>query len=878
MKTKFFLIFILLASKLFAQYGDIDLTFNPGTSTTEGFKINDVDYNSTSKKIIVGGNFDTFAGIANKGVALLNEDGSLDTGFTSPFNSNPLTVTITKAKWLPDGKIIVVTADHIIKKLNLDGSIDASFTLTTNGGISAIYPEDNGKIVIAGGFTIVSGVPRNGLAKITNTGSVDATFYPGSGIPAGQYVYGIDKQSNGKYIIGGYFWQYDIYNVNYIARLNSDGTFDGTFNPGTAANNTIAKVSTLKNDKIVVSGMFTDFNGFASTNKVAQLNSDGSVDNNAFLGNFSLTGPITSKVSHVLLPDGQFILYSDENFTFPGGTRNKIAKIDAKGFLNHDFNPGTSLSHPTSLEVNKTIVLPTGKLLVAGRFNNYNGTSILNIARILNKLDNPSTSYCHQVLGRISALSGTTNGRIYTNGDTSVCGIAKPFPGITDVGNLYYYNTHTFTNNSSVSQCVTFNLKTLANNNDLDLAIYNGSFNNTNLSQNYLADIAQIITLGYSKSCSVTVAPYQTIVCVVTENTSNYNSANGNYVLSIDGLCNSPTVTVKAMPGFDYSTRKPVVYYSAKFNMPIAGLTASDIVIDTDTGSTTKAFIKETGLASNNKDFIIGVTGMQNEGYVDIKIPANSVFSLDEGTGNLTSINLSFWSNHSNSQTTFLNSGFSCSKPSSDGVIQNIHQVNVYNTPDSNCGFTKNYFIDNGIFNSKVHTYQNTSGFDKCIGVKVKKNGLSSYFFNAYKSNSFMSGGSQIDWIGGSDGATYSYNGDTYDCSYIDVPNGGNFYIQVFTENDDYEIVLTDIFCWDVLANENFAMETNFTIYPNPSPSIFNISSSEKIENIKIFNMIGQIILETHSNVVDLSTEDAGVYLAEITIDGKKATKRIIKN
>lgn len=878
MKQKLFWMLFFIIGNAFGQFGDIDLTFNPGTSTTAGFKIIDVDYNSDAQKIIVGGIFDTFSGTTSKGVTLLNADGSLDTGFTSPFNASGFTVTVTKAKWLPDGKIMVVTADNIVKKLNLDGSIDTSFNLIVNGGISAIYPESNGNIVIAGGFSIVSGVPRNGIARITSTGLVDATFYPGSGIPSGQFVYGIDKQSNGKYVIGGYFWQYDVFSTNYIARLNNDGSYDSSFNPGTAANNTIARVTILKNDKIAISGNFTNYNGFASTNKVAQLNSDGSVDNTAYLGNFSLSSS-ANNVYHIALPDGQFILYANVDFIFPDGTRNKIAKIDAKGFLNHDFQPGSAFTDPVSVEVNKTVVLPSGKLLAVGRFNAYNGSSILNIARINNKLEASSASYCHQMIGRISPFSSSMHGRNFTNGNASVCGIAKPYTGVIDTGNLYYYNTHTYTNNSSVPQCVTFRLQSLANNNGLNLGIYNGSFNSANLAQNYLADSGGIVSLGQEKSCAITVAPYQTIVCLVNENDPNFNAANGNYILSIDGLCNSPTVTVKAMPGFDYATRKPVVYYAAKFNMPIGGFTASDIVVDTDTGTNVKAFLKDTGLTSNNKDFIIGVTGMEKEGYVDIKIPANAVFSPDEGTGNLASINLSDWSSHSNSQTTFLNTGISCTKPSSDGMLQSAHEVAIYTTPNSGCGFTRNYFIDNGIFPSKVHLYQNTSGFDKCIGVKIKKSGPSSYFFNAYKSNAFLSGNYLTDWIGGSDGAVYSSNGYTYDCSYIDVPNGESFYLQVFTANDDYEIVFTDVFCTDVLATEDFSQKDSFSIYPNPSAAIFHITSASPVNHIAVYTLQGQQVLEQKDSVssFDLSRFANGMYLVSITSSGKKSWFKIIK-
>lgn len=880
MRTKLFVFLILSTMRMMAQFGGIDLAFNPGISTNDLSTINDVSYDKTNQKVLIVGDFTSFGGVTNKGVAVLNENGDLFSGFSSPFNSESTQTAIYKASWLPDGKILVtgynVSMGHFIKKLNTDGSIDSSFSLTVNAGITGLLVESDGKIIICGGFTNVGGVPRIGIARITSSGLVDATFYPGSGVPAGQYIYSIDKQSNGKYIIGGYFWQYDIYSPQYIARLNNDGSYDGTFNPGTGPNNTVTNITVLKNDKIIASGNFTAYNSAAATNKIAQLNSNGSVDSTALLGNFSIAGNALV-VSHKVLSDGQIILYADATFTFSGGVRTQIAKINQKGNLNQEFNGGSGFSYSSQPYIQKIILLPTGKLLAVGRFNSYNGNSIKNAVRILDKIDNSSSSFCHQIVDRISSLDPVNPlGRIYTDGVSSSCAVVKTFPGANAIGNCSY-KTYNFINNSSVSQCVTFSLKNQSSNSWMLLSVYNGSYNPANLSQNYIGGFGGSVLPSDTQKCSIQISAGQSIVVVISENEPDFYSANGDYILSIDGLCNYPTVTVRAMPGFDYSSRKPVIYYSAKFNMPVGGFTNSDISVDTNTGTSVKAFIKDTGIASNNKDFIIGVTGMQSEGYVDIKIPTNAVFSLDEGTSNLESINLSNWSSHSNSQTTFLNSGISCTKPSSDGVIQNLHEVNVYNTPDSNCGFTKNYFIDNNSFNTKVHTYQNTSGFDQCIGVKIKKSGLTSYNFNAYRATTFMSGNYLTDWIGGSDGAVYTYNGDTYDCSYINVPNGENFYIQVFTENNDYEIILTDITCTNVLANEDFSLSNNFKIHPNPTSGFFKISSDKVINEVKVYNAIGQIIYTTSHSEVDISNQPVGVYLIEIFSENKKTIQKIIK-
>ena len=159
-----------------------------------------------------------------------------------------------------------------------------------------------------------------------------------------------------------------------------------------------------------------------------------------------------------------------------------------------------------------------------------------------------------------------------------------------------------------------------------------------------------------------------------------------------------------------------------------------------------QAFIKETGI-NNGKDFIVGLSGMQNSGLIDFSIPAGAVISPDEGTGNLKSIHFSDYWNYS--QTYYVLPTVSCTKQASEGVLQNVLTYNMYNTPSAYCDFVTNFNVLNGTFSNKIHTITNTSGINKCIGFRIKKAGTSSYHFNVYKkcsTNRYYLCSCELDW------------------------------------------------------------------------------------------------------------------------------------
>lgn len=66
-----------------------------------------------------------------------------------------------------------------MKRFNIDGTVDGSFANgTTDAQMSAIALQSDGKIIIAGQFTTINGISRYHIARLNTNGSVDMTFDP----------------------------------------------------------------------------------------------------------------------------------------------------------------------------------------------------------------------------------------------------------------------------------------------------------------------------------------------------------------------------------------------------------------------------------------------------------------------------------------------------------------------------------------------------------------------------------------------------------------------------------------------------------------------------------------------------------------------------
>jgi uncharacterized repeat protein (TIGR01451 family)/uncharacterized delta-60 repeat protein len=253
--------------------GALDTVFNPGSGTDNPvFAVAEAFVNG-DRKILIGGAFTTYNGAARNRIARLNNDGSLDAGFDPGTGADGIVYALTSYPTnTPDaGKIIIVgdftavngVGSSRIARLNSDGSVDVSFDPGTgaDSAIRAVALQADGRILIGGSFTNFNGTVINRIARLNANGSIDPTFTPGEG--ADDVVNSITVQSDTRIVLGGQFSHCNGVTRNRITRLNSNGTADGTINFGSGANNFVAATLVQPDDKIVIGGGFTEYDGVA---------------------------------------------------------------------------------------------------------------------------------------------------------------------------------------------------------------------------------------------------------------------------------------------------------------------------------------------------------------------------------------------------------------------------------------------------------------------------------------------------------------------------------------------------------------------------------------------------------------------------------------
>src|SRR5690606_21835283 len=90
--------------------------------------------------------------------------------------------------------------------------------------------------------------------------NIDTSFNIGIGFN-NEDVRSVALQPDGKVLVGGSFTSYNGQAQNRIARLNTDGSLDTSFEIGTGFNNSYVVAITLQPDgKVLVGGSFTSYN------------------------------------------------------------------------------------------------------------------------------------------------------------------------------------------------------------------------------------------------------------------------------------------------------------------------------------------------------------------------------------------------------------------------------------------------------------------------------------------------------------------------------------------------------------------------------------------------------------------------------------------
>jgi uncharacterized delta-60 repeat protein len=320
----------------------------------------------------------------------------------------------------PDGKLVLggefyyLALSNLVHigRLNADGSLDKTFNVGSGAqgpGASSVYAlalQQDGRILLGGAFSTFNGTNRSGIARLNSDGSLDGTFNPGSGVNGA--VWAIAQLPNNKLIIGGSFISVNETNRNGIARLNADGSLDLSFNPGSGAGGIYPWIETMvmQNDgRLLVGGSFTSMNG-TNRDHIARLNADGSLDTTFDAG----TNANSDVSTMALQPDGK-VLVSGAINVINYMVSNNLVRLNVDGSLNNSFNPGLGPNQA----VTALAVQTDGKVLVGGDFTTINGINRRYLAR-LNSDGSLDAALNPWVDGDVKVLIPQPNGKLLIGG------------------------------------------------------------------------------------------------------------------------------------------------------------------------------------------------------------------------------------------------------------------------------------------------------------------------------------------------------------------------------------------------------------------------------------------------------------------------------
>ncbi|WP_118976852.1 T9SS type A sorting domain-containing protein [Taibaiella koreensis] len=380
--------------------GTADATFNAGgtgfgygsgSGTIETLVMQD------NGKIIVGGNFTSYNGMAKKMLLRLNTDGTQDptfnqagTGFSAMAGNVTVHVLATDnlGHLHIGGNFINYNNAYWQSYLKLDTAGNL-----LNGTNEFFYSEvydikpDGNKVYCAGNFLYTAhGDNAYGLIRLDSAGVADTTLNIRTGFQYDVTATGIVKtlmlQGDSMVLAAGRFKKLHQENrLMAIARLRTNGSTDTTaFIRQAAFSEEVLAMATQQDQKVVAVGPSYFYNNYASP-RIVRLNTDGKRDTSFHVG-----AGFNSKASCIAIQSDGKIIVGGGFTAYHDTTRSALVRLNPDGNLDNSFNIGSGF-YANSFddfhsEIYALALLPNGQILVGGDFKAYNGTPVRSMVRL----------------------------------------------------------------------------------------------------------------------------------------------------------------------------------------------------------------------------------------------------------------------------------------------------------------------------------------------------------------------------------------------------------------------------------------------------------------------------------------------------------------
>ncbi len=279
-----------------------------------------------------------------------------------------------------------------ILRLAANGSVDPTFTAAADldsQGVGLAVGEADGTVLVDTGFDSIGGAnpALYHLTRLRADGSEDGGFHavsitnPSLGYPRGAHLSAVAVQTDGRILVAGNFSVVAGTSHVAIARLDADGGVDASFSPefgleslDSSSPIRVSAVALRADGGIVISGTFTEVGGVALAG-FAVLHADGTPDT-GFTPDASLTGA-SGKV--VAVQDDGKILVTQANFSTGSELSLQLERLNADGSLDAGFvSPSVARAiragQGNSLDLYAVRALANGTVVAAGDFSTVNAT------------------------------------------------------------------------------------------------------------------------------------------------------------------------------------------------------------------------------------------------------------------------------------------------------------------------------------------------------------------------------------------------------------------------------------------------------------------------------------------------------------------------
>ena len=826
MKKQLLITFLIIffGFTTYAQPGTIDLTFNP----------TDVGYG--------------------------NGDGPKDL-----YYGNAVEVYSTVIQ--NDGKILIVgffyfyngQARNGIARLNVDGSIDTSFNPIFNNMVGAISIQNDGKIIIGGNFTSCNGITRNRIARINIDGSLDTSFNPGTGIPLNSSIGSIAIQSDGKIVIGGDFLSYNGIARKNIARINTNGSLDTSFNPGIGPDGMVSTTAIQSDGKIIIGGVFNNFNNIAKIGLV-RLNSNGSLD-----ASFNAGSGLNSAVKTISIQSDGGIIIGGDFTTIDGRNRPCIARFNANGTFDPFFAPFIG-----GKSGNFICIQADGNILLSATDSSYNSYLYrISSQGIIDNSFNPS--FLSPTDSRINSISIQNDSKLILGAS-----------GGTFVGADINNSNPLIRINSDGSKDTNFNKGTGANypiyttaiQNDGKIFIggdflkFNGTVRNkiARLNPNGSLEItANPITIGeLGISTSIIQNDGKILISGVNRKLIRLNYSDLSYETQFHY---SPTF-IKAISiqndgniivggDFSNSTLFPRTFLGRIFSSD-----AFDNSFGNGFGGNSANGVKSISARPDGKIIISGSFGFFGSTYVGYITKLNS-------NGSLGSFSVS-----------------NCNGPVECHKVQNDEKIIIGGSFTLCQGETRNGIARMNAFGSLDTSFNPGTGVNGLIrSISIQSDGK------------IIIGGDFTTYNGTPSNHIARLNIDgTLDNSFI-IGTGTNGIVRTTAIQSDGKIIIAGDFTAyngvgrnriaringnNTLTNSSFD-KSSIAIYPNPSKGIYTLQTNEMntAKSISIYTILGQkiydAVISSNETTIDISNQPKGVYLYKVFgVEGETKSGKLV--